>query len=635
VRRIVGFLLVACVGALVLPAMARSEPAARPRLARLAGGLPARPGGTLDLVLTLDQPASARLTARLAALGSWAWAARHFPVAAVRIPAVAIGRLRQADGVVAIYPNRSLTFYGQQAAPAPSPAPAVPGLAPEAGFGAAVPVPGLGVTGKGVTVAIVDTGVDFTHPDLAPALRANVKMNLLGEFGPTPPIEGLPNSDTTSGHGTHVAGDVAGRGVASGGAYQGAAPGASLVGLGVGEGLNASTLAVVQAYDWILEHRQAEGIRVVNNSYGTAAFEPFDPEDPVNEATRAAADAGLVVVFAQGNNGDELTMNSYGAAPWVIPVAAGTRAGGVTDFSSGGVDSDVLADCFSCDAVGDPRQPLRMGQYHPAVVGLGENVVGPRTPATIVPFFGVRRDVALPPGQQAWYTIQSGTSVASPEVAGVVALVLEANPVLGPADVRQILQITARPIPDVPFFRQGYGTIDTAGAVGLARGLAGRPAAEVRNILDRQQAERDVEVLAGLSHPLHTTARMPMFEGVTRLQIPVERGAGRVKVVTSGFGPPFEPLPTFAIIVRDAAGVEVARSTPRSPGSSPATVLDVDLTGRSDLTWGAWTVSVDDVTAPLDGMFSSTLVAVAASFARPQQPEPVFATLPRPGVPPR
>lgn len=632
-RRIVGFLLVAFVGASILPAVARSEPNGERPLARLSAGVPARATGALDLVLTLDRPASSKVLSRLAALGAWAWAARHIAVAAVRIPPGRIDDLRRVEGVVAVHPNRSLTLFDRPSTG--SPPPAVPGLAPEAGFGAAVPVPGLGVTGRGVTVAIVDSGIDFTHPDLAPAMVANVKFHATGLSAPAPPVEGLPNTDTTSGHGTHVAGDAAGRGIVSGGTYQGAAPGASLVGVAVGEGLHVSSLAVVQGYDWILEHRRQHWIRVVNNSYGTAEFEPFDPDDPVNTATRAAADAGLVVVFAQGNRGDELTMNSYGAAPWVIPVAAGTRAGGVTDFSSGGVDADVLGDCFECSVAGDPRRPLNMGSYHPAVVGLGENVVGPRTSPTIVPFFGARRDVALPPGQQAWYTIQSGTSVASPEVAGIVALILEANPALTPADVRQILQVTARPVPGVPFFRQGYGSADTAGAVGLARALAGKQA-EVRDSLDRRQAARDREVLAGLSRALTTSGRAGFWPfGVSSHAFFVDPGAGRLKVVASGFASPNEPLPTLTIVVRDPTGREVARSAPRSPGSSPATILDIDLTGRSDVVRGHWSVEIDDVHPSLNGLVTSTAVVMAATFAQPETPQPVFNSLPRPSAPPR
>ena len=121
------------------------------------------------------------------------------------------------------------------------------------------------------------------------------------------------------------------------------------------------------------------------------------------------------------------------------------------------------------DLAGDPRRPLRMGLYHPSIMALGEYVVGARAAGTIVPVLGARHDLALPPGDQVHYTIQSGTSMASPEAAGIVALVLEANPALRPADVKRVLQITGKPVEGVPFFRQGYGNADPAQAVELAR----------------------------------------------------------------------------------------------------------------------------------------------------------------------
>ena len=424
-----------------------------------------------------------------------------------------------------------------------------------------------------MTVAVVDSGVDFTHPDLAEAMVASVKMSPLGSDAPVPPIEGLPNTDTSSGHGTHVAGDVAGRGHASNGEYKGSAPGASLVGIGTGEGLTVHSRGVLQSYDWILANHQKYGIRVVNNSFG-GSFEPFDPAEPINRATKEASDAGIVVVFAQGNDGDEMTMNSSATAPWVIAVAAATQQAGMTDFSSGGLDADVVDPLtFNVnDLAGDPRQPLRMGLYHPSIMALGEYVVGARAAGTVLPVLGARHDVALPAGDQARYTIMSGTSMASPELAGIVALVLEANPALRPADVKRVLQITGKPVPGVPFFRQGYGNADPARAVELARSLVGQSPDEVNRVLDEQQAARDAEILAGLNHPLRTTAwwKTPPAsddsspaadegDGATMdaHKLTVEAGAARLKVTNAGLSLPFVPDPAHAVVVRDAAGREV------------------------------------------------------------------------------
>jgi serine protease AprX len=631
-RRILHFLVVALVGAALLPVVAQADPIGR------------SPGESLDLLVTLDRPATPALAGRLAALGSAVWTARHIEVAALRLPAARLDALRRLAGVEAVYPNRQLRYYGGEPAPAPK-LPPLPGQAPPGGFGAALPVPNIGVTGKGVTVAIVDSGVDFTHPDLAEAMVANVKVSPLGSDG-GPPIEGLPNTDTSSGHGTHVAGDVAGRGTASGGAYKGSAPGASLVGIGTGEGLTVHSRGVLQSYDWILEHHDKYGIRVVNNSFG-GSFEPFDPTEPINRATKKAADAGIVVVFAQGNDGDEMTMNGNAVAPWVIAVGAGTQKAGMTDFSSGGLDADVVDSAtFDVDNLaGDPRRPLRMGLYHPTVVALGENVVGTRA-AGIVPALGLRHDLALPAGDQLRYTIMSGTSMASPELAGIVALVLEANPALRPADVKRVLQITAKPIPGVPFFRQGYGNADPAGAVGLARRLVGHPADDVNRILDEQQAARDAEVLTGTPHPLHTTAwwkqtvprgdgpagddRAADGDGMQAHKLTVEAGTGRLKILNAGLSLPFVPDPAHAIVVRDAAGKEVGRSQAKLPGSSGTTVLDLDLTKLTGLTWGTWTVEVTEAGVVPAGLFGADEATVAATFAHPEPPEPVSSILPSP-----
>ena len=312
----------------------------------------------------------------LASLGVWSHTFEHLPSAAVRLPVARLAELRNLRGVLAIYDNQPLHYFLKESAKLNNTGHAWNDL---------------GVTGKGVTVAIIDTGVDFTHPDLAPAMKANVKLVGLGG-DPLPlavPVEGLPNSDTSSGHGTHVAGDVGGRGIASGGAQKGMAYGAGLVGIGTGDAL--SIITALEGYDWMLENREKYGIRVVNNSYGTG-FAPFDPMDPVHLATKRATDAGMVVVFANGNDGDEMSMNPYASAPWVIPVAAGSKSGKVTDFSSGGIEADTVGMNFAKnEVVGETRKPLDMGLYHPAITATGEDVVSTRSNATITPLTSAAR----------------------------------------------------------------------------------------------------------------------------------------------------------------------------------------------------------------------------------------------------
>ena len=597
----------------------------------------AAPGALLDLVVTLDRPADTRMAAALARLGVWSHTYRHLPSAAVRLPVARLPELRSLPGVLAVYENKRLQYFLKESAKLNNTDHAWTDL---------------GVSGKGVTVAVIDTGVDFTHPDLAPAMKANVKITGLGN-DPLPltvPVEGLPNSDTSSGHGTHVAGDVGGRGTASGGAHRGMAYGADLVGIGTGEGL--SIITALEGFDWMLQNREKYGIRVVNNSYGTG-FAPFDPMEPVHLATKRATDAGIVVVFANGNDGDEMSMNPYASAPWVIPVAAGSKSGKVTDFSSGGIEADTVGMNFAKnEIVGEARKPLNMGLYHPAVTVTGEEVVSTRSNTTITPLTSLPEDrQRIPPEQLPYYSTLSGTSMAAPEAAGIVALILEANPALTPAQVRNVLQITGRTISGVPFYKQGYGYVDASAAVELARTLKGRPAAEIQSVLEGQQAARDQQVLDTLAHPTRSygyTERAPMGAGTLSHPIEVAPGSERVKVVANGGSLPFVGVTGYKITVKDANGKEVGTAT--ASAASGTTTLDLDLRKLeadeakaaqrfSELAFGTWTADVGVVGSlvpPMDTgqvddflqkRFITTLISVFGAQSKPCKAVPQFAPI--------
>src|SRR5688500_9743334 len=138
----------------------------------------ADPGRLLDLVLTLDRPADRRLESALARLGVWSRTFEHLPSAAVRLPVARLDDLRNLRGVLAVYDNKPLQYFLKDSAKANN---------VERAWN------GLQLTGKGVTVAIIDTGVDFTHPDLAPAMKANVKMVGFGQDPlPIVAVPGLP-----------------------------------------------------------------------------------------------------------------------------------------------------------------------------------------------------------------------------------------------------------------------------------------------------------------------------------------------------------------------------------------------------------------------------------------------------------
>jgi serine protease AprX len=175
---------------------------------------------------------------------------------------------------------------------------------------------GLPVTGDGVGVVVNDSGVDGTHSDLefddhlVQNVAAQTNLNALEPtLLPVTWVEDVPNTDSTGGHGTHVAGIVGATGERSSGKYEGVAPGADLVGYGSGAGL--LLLDVLGGFDYALTHQVEYDIRVITNSWGTTSDRctDVDPDDPVNVATKDAYDRNIVVVFSAGNSGpDECTI---------------------------------------------------------------------------------------------------------------------------------------------------------------------------------------------------------------------------------------------------------------------------------------------------------------------------------------
>src|SRR5204863_4181711 len=147
-----------------------------------------------------------------------------------------------------------------------------------------------GVDGSGIGVAVVDSGIDATHPDLAKRVTHNVKLietdTAAGDI--VIPVDQGPynDSDTSSGHGTHVAGIIAADN--TDGQVLGVAPGADLIGYGCGDVV--FIFGVLTAYDDMITHKDSWHIRAANNSWGSS-FRLFDPDEPINQATKAAHDA--------------------------------------------------------------------------------------------------------------------------------------------------------------------------------------------------------------------------------------------------------------------------------------------------------------------------------------------------------
>ena len=401
---------------------------------------------------------------------------------------------------------------------------------------------GLPVSGRGVTVAVLDTGIDATHSDLAGRVAQNVKLADAQTAGAgfvyPANVEGLPNTDQAYGHGTFVAGVIGGSGARSAGQYTGVAPDARLVGLSAGD----LTLAfVLSGFDYLLSQGAASGVRVVNCSFSAAAV--YDTNDPVNVATKMLVDRGVNVVFSAGNTGPGLhTLNPYAAAPWVVSVGA-MEGGRLAPFSA--------------------RGDFGSAQFRPTLVAPGVRVVGPRASGvniTGVEGVGFNKDVGLAPAHVPYYTQATGTSFSAPQVAGAIALMLEANPRLTPAEVREILHRTATPLAPYYAHEVGAGMLNTHAAV--------LEAAFPSRLLGHFRAKADNGQVRYVAEPLHIFTGT-VAPGATGYETTIDVPDGTLLAsVQIGWGPLWS-LNDLGLAVSDPGGTRRADvNTLNLPGLS-------------------------------------------------------------------
>ena len=423
----------------------------------------ALPTDQLTVVVSYQQsgPLTSAQTATLKSLGiTQGLTMRALPIAGVLATPDEVRQLAHQPDVVSIFPNRPLQYMNLESRQ-------ITGAARvsdnQADFNRAIPY-----SGKGVGVLVHDSGIDGTHQDLqfGPHVVQNTQaLTNLRSYDGTLPItyiEGMPNTDISSGHGTHVAGIVGGTGARSGGKYRGVAPGASLVGYGSGAAI--AILDAVGGFDYAIVNQATYNIRVITNSWGSSGT--FDPTDPVNIATYGAYKHGMVIAFAAGNNGPaEDTHNPYAQAPWVISVGAGEKNGNLTSFSSRGKRGESGTFTMS-----DGKQWTYYNE--PVITAPGLNIISTRTFTGVVPATAAATDIAMiDPLLLPFYTVLSGTSMATPHTAGIIALMIEANPNLTPLQVRDILERTATNITGRLSWEGGAGYINAYAAVAAAQGL--------------------------------------------------------------------------------------------------------------------------------------------------------------------
>ncbi|HSH83077.1 MAG TPA: S8 family serine peptidase [Herpetosiphonaceae bacterium] len=417
----------------------------------------AAPDAVLSAIVTYDhQPAADDLSA-LTALGISAAPLQKLPMVGVLATASQLERVESLAGIRSLYLNRPMEYFLRETVGA---------------IGALDVRSAYGYQGDGVGVAVIDTGVDGTHADLTLGEETVQNVKIVGlQYAagvdldtlnlPRYYLEDQQNTDTTGGHGTHVAGIIGASGQASNGRYTGVAPKADLIGLGAGDGIEI--FSALAGFDWVLANQQELNIRVVNCSWGNI-IPGFDPDNPVNVATKAVHDAGVAVVFAAGNSGSKTdTLNTYSVAPWVIGVAAGGNVEtlnktekSVASFSSRGIPGDDF--------------------YHPTLTAPGALVISDRsstgttTNATTAATDPLLMAYLDPEGVQylPYYTIANGTSMAAPHVAGAIALLVEANPSLTPDVIKRVLVNTATPMPDFQEYAAGAGYLDVKAAVDQA-----------------------------------------------------------------------------------------------------------------------------------------------------------------------
>lgn len=332
-------------------------------------------------------------------------------------------------------------------------------------------IPGnQGLTGAGVGIALIDSGVNPTHHEIDYDGNNRISMNLdAGGFGTTNDLYG---------HGTFVASIATGTNHIGPGAYTGIAPGANIINI---KALDSSgsgfTTNVIAAVDWCVANRSAYNIKVINMSLGAPAVDSYK-NDPLCLAVRAAHDAGIVVVCAAGNDGKDAAGNEiYGAIHCPGDEPSAITVGASNTYGTDARNDDTITTYSS-------RGPTRGYSTNAAGVKIYDNLVKPDLVAPgnkIISSEALNCNLVVENPQLKaneyetnpyhYVMYLSGTSVSAPVVSGAAALLLQENPSLTPNLIKAILMYTSQPLPGFNMLEQGAGQVNVAGAVQLAHAL--------------------------------------------------------------------------------------------------------------------------------------------------------------------
>ncbi len=554
-------------------------------------------------------------------------------------------------------------------------------------------VDGTGAAGQQFAVAVIDSGIDTRNTDLpfdnvtsatgVPTTKVLQNVQIVGDdaAGTVTYGENLVTTDTVN-HGTHCSGIVGGSGAFSrttaatagpgvgttedfsgvAGRFTGstiadartATSGVKLVGLGSGAVL--FILDALGGFEYVLQNQVKYNIRVTSNSYGSTGA--YQPDSALNMAIQKAYDAGITNVFAAGNSGPGVdTIGDNSKNPAVISVAAGTKEGGLASFSSRGlpIAQRTGLNAYNFPAItapgtgreflfDAPYDPAAMSPFVAGVTAANPDTVGKKFYSDIIstrclpggPAVGTN-DQEFPTPYQSNYTMISGTSMATPFVAGTCALLLGANPNLTPAGIKGILQATATHLPDYQDYEAGAGYLNAYAAVDLALN-PGKPYGPFNRVEAPYASNYPAFITAINAAPLDPTLRPAGYPPLT-----LTTGQNHDEDFTQPYNPQSVSAAdypaaktkaatndnTYAFVVdADASGNPIANL----PATAKTTVLDVRIQFSGDPATVAGTAGGNSIGLLLwapDGTFYSSGIALPVEDAPNRQ---VVVKNPKPGL---
>src|SRR5580693_9133832 len=407
-------------------------------------GVPAASAGSSETVIVTASGLLSPVTAVLQVGGSVQTQFQLINGVLASIPTAAAAVLNALPGIV-VTPDAQVSV--QSATESTGPHAPSDAFLPETG---ATRLASAGDTGQGVTVAVVDTGIDDL-PDFSGRLIGGVDLTGGGD----------PFQDSY-GHGTFVAGLIAGDGASSNGQYSGEAPGANLVSIKVAGANGLTDLGtIIQGLQWAVDNQALYQIKVLNLSLGFQSNEST-VVNPLDLAVSAVWNAGITVVASAGNAGPfNGTILSPGDDPLVITVGALDDMGAATDSTNG----DEMTDFSSAG----PTSPD--GWVKPDLVTSGRSVVSLAAPGSTV--YDANPSARV--GSASF--VGSGTSFSAAITSGAAALVLADNPGLSPNQLKARLLGTTNPGPAGNPFVDGHGALNayaaaTAGPMNLNQSAA-------------------------------------------------------------------------------------------------------------------------------------------------------------------